>query len=200
MWRGPPRACAAHSPIRLDLPMSTEPPTTAAAVAEPLDSDVSDRSRLAFLKMPACWPYRIGVMSSSPAAARRSGTGPAAHVRDGSSGNAKPDAIPASARPLESTDHVRRVERLGQRLEVDGGVDDALHRLGVEPLAVHGAPHARDDGCIGARVLVEDLRRLGTVPVRPLRGLEHRVRELLRGRRVLLDPVVAREPAVDHET
>ena len=29
-------------------------------------------------------------MSSSPAAARRSGTGPAAHVRDGSSGNAKP--------------------------------------------------------------------------------------------------------------
>ena len=31
-------------------------------------------------------------------------------------------------------------------------------------------------------------------------GLEDRVGELLRGRRVLLDPVVAREPAVDHET
>src|SRR5947209_4335621 len=138
--------------------MSIEPPATAAAVAEPLPSALRLTSSPAFLNRPDCWPYRIGVMSSSGAAASRNATGPAAHARDGSSGSAKPPATAARTSRLEGIDQLRGGERLGESLVAHGAVDRRLHGLGVEALAVRRAAHARDHAGVGLRMPGEDLR------------------------------------------
>ena len=96
---GKPRLRAAKSETRLDLPISSEPPATAAATAAPLFAGWIVTSRPDCAKAPLCTPHSAATTSASGAVAMRMRVSVCAPTSDG---------MPASAVELRA---LRNAER-----------------------------------------------------------------------------------------
>jgi hypothetical protein len=77
IFRSMLRARAEMSEPKLDFPMSTDPPRTAATVAAPLFERSYTVSMATARKSPAFCAYRTGAMSSAPVPDKRIVTGAA---------------------------------------------------------------------------------------------------------------------------